>query len=65
MRLINIISRQEQDVVCEEQSKGALRVSRSTFISDFLALRMVRNEFQLFISSWILANCYNSLNKLR
>ena len=65
MRLINIISRQEQDVVCEVQSKGAPSESRSTFISDFLALRIVRNEFQLFISSWVLANCYNSLNKLR
>lgn len=45
MRLINIFNRQKQDVVCEVQSKGALSKSKSTFISDFLALRIVRNEF--------------------
>lgn len=44
MKLINIFSRQKQDV-CEVQNKGALRKSKSTFISDFLALRIVRNEF--------------------
>ena len=46
MRLINTIRRQEQDVVCGVQSKDAPIESRSTFISDFLALRIVRNEFQ-------------------
>lgn len=65
MRLINIFSRQEQDVVCEVQNKGTLSKSKSTFISDFLALGIVRNELQLFISSWVLTNCHNSLNKLR